>query len=112
MSILAQDTIVISPKTVKRIESEIDEIRNNTDVADVVASYAELEAYDTSKLTDNAIIKVLSDEEHEDAQTYYRWSVENEEFTFIGSIGPFYTKAESDEIEAQVREVFAEADAE
>lgn len=110
MSILAQDTIVISSKTVQRIDAEIEEIKNNTDVADVVADKAELDAYDTSRLTDNAIIKVLQDESENDASTYYRYVKSSDTFELIGSVGPYYTKAESDDIEAQVRSDFADAD--
>ena len=96
MSILAQDTIVISPSTVNHIESEIEELRGATDCADVVGTYAELQAYDTSKLTDQAIIKVLQDESQDDAQTYYRYVKSSDSFTLIGELGPYYTKAEDD----------------
>ena len=96
MSILAQDTILISPSTVNHIEQEIEELRGATDCADVVGTYAELQAYDTSKLTDQAIIKVLQDESQDDAQTYYRYSKSSDSFTLIGELGPYYTKAESD----------------
>ena len=74
MSILAQDTIVISPKTVKEIQQEIEDLKGATDCADVVGTKAELDAYDTSKLTDQSIVKVLQDESQNDAQTYYRYN--------------------------------------
>ena len=110
MSLLLQDTLVISPATVQRIDAEIEEIKNNTDVADVVADKAELDAYDTSKLTDNAIIKVLQDESENDASTYYRYIKSSDTFELIGSVGPYYTKAESDNIETQIRQDFTDAD--
>ena len=110
MSLLLQDTLVISPATVQRIDAEIEEIKNNTDVADVVADKAELDAYDTSRLTDNAIIKVLQDESVSDASTYYRYIKSSNTFELIGSVGPYYTKAESNDIEAQIRQDFAAAD--
>ena len=96
MSILAQDTIVISPSTVNKIESEIEELRGATDCADVVANKAALDAYDTSKLTDQSIVKVLQDESQNDAQTYYRYSKSSDSFTLIGELGPYYTKSEDD----------------
>lgn len=110
MSLLLQDTLVISPATVQRIDAEIEEIKNNTDVADVVTDKAELDAYDTSRLTDNAIIKVLQDESVSDASTYYRYIKSSNTFELIGSVGPYYTKAESDNIETQIRQDFAAAD--
>lgn len=110
MSLLLQDTLVISPATVQRIDAEIEEIKNNTDVADVVADKAELDAYDTSKLTDNAIIKVLQDESENDASTYYRYIKSSDTFELIGSVGPYYTKAESNDIETQIRQDFTDAD--
>jgi hypothetical protein len=96
MSLLLQDTLVISPATVNRIEQEIDDLRGATDCADVVQDKAALDAYDTSKLTDNAIVKVLQDESRNDAETYYRYSKSSDSFTFIGELGPYYTKSEND----------------
>ena len=86
MTLLLQDTLVISPATVQRIDAEIEEIKNNTDVADVVADKAELDAYDTSRLTDNAIIKVLQDESVDDASTYYRYIKSSDTFELIGTL--------------------------
>ena len=96
MSILAQDTIVISPKTVNEIKQDIEDLKGATDCADVVGTKAELDAYDTSSLTDQAIIKVLQDESQNDAQTYYRYNKSSDSFTLIGELGPYYTKSESD----------------
>lgn len=78
------------------LQEQIDAIVASSDVVDIVGTYADLEAYDTSKLHNNDIIKVLTDESKNDATTYYRWSTTTEEFTYIGAEGPFYTKAESD----------------
>ena len=56
----------------KKIWDEIEEIEMSSDVVDIVGTYAELQAYDTSKLHDNDIIKVLADETHDDSISYYR----------------------------------------
>ena len=77
------------------IWEEIEEIEAASDVTDVVGTHADLEAYDTSKLKDNDIIKVLEDETQNDQITYYRWDTETETFTLIGAIGPYYTKSEA-----------------
>ena len=78
------------------LQEQIDAISSASDVVDVVGTYAELQDYDTSKLSDNDIIKVLTDETHDDAISYYRWSDTTDAFTYIGSQGPFYTKSETD----------------
>lgn len=78
------------------LQGQIDAISSASDVVDVVGTYAELQAYDTSKLSDKDIIKVLTDETHDDAISYYRWNDTTNVFTYIGSQGPFYTKSETD----------------
>ena len=78
------------------LQGQIDAISSASDVVDVVGTYAELQGYDTSKLSDNDIIKVLTDETHDDAISYYRWNDTTNAFTYIGSQGPFYTKSETD----------------
>lgn len=78
------------------LQGQIDAISSASDVVDVVGTYVELQSYDTSKLSDNDIIKVLTDETHDDAISYYRWNDATNVFTYIGSQGPFYTKSETD----------------
>lgn len=78
------------------LQGQIDAIAASSDVTDIVGTYAELQAYDTTHLKDNDIIKVLTDSTHDNASTYYRWSTHTQTFTYIGSEGPYYTKAEAD----------------
>ncbi len=78
------------------LQEQIDAIVASSDVVDIVGTYAELQNYDTSKLHDNDIIKVLTDETRDDATTYYRWDDGTGTFTYIGSEGPYYTKGEAD----------------
>ena len=78
------------------LQEQIDAIVASSDVVDIVGTYAALQAYDTSKLHDNDIIKVLADETRDDAITYYRWDADISTWSYIGAEGPFYTKAESD----------------
>lgn len=78
------------------LQTQIDAINDSTDVKDVVGTYAELEAYDKSTLGDNDIIKVLEDESHDGAITYYRYSKADSDFNYIGETGPYYTKSETD----------------
>ena len=75
------------------LQTQIDAIVAGSDVKDIVGTYAQLQAYDTSTLGDRDIIKVLQDETHLDETTYYRWSTSTQTFTLIGEEGPYYTKA-------------------
>lgn len=77
------------------LQGQIDALAASSDVTDIVGTKAQLDNYDTSKLNDNDIIKVLQDESQNDETTYYRWSTTNQSFTLIGEEGPYYTKAES-----------------
>ena len=78
------------------LQRQIDAIAASSDVVDIVGTYTDLQNYDTTKLHDNDIIKVLDDSTHNDATAYYRWHTNTSTFTYIGSEGPFYTKSEAD----------------
>lgn len=83
------------------LQGEIDEIKNNPDVVDIVPTYAALQNYDTSGLTDKDIIRVLADETHDGASTYYRYSTATGTFTYIGKVGSYYTEDEVDALLAE-----------
>lgn len=80
------------------LQSQIDAITSASDVTDIVGTYAELQAYDTTELPDKSIIKVLQDESRNDETTYYRWVITNNvgAWVLIGEEGPYYTKSEAD----------------
>lgn len=80
------------------LQTQIDAITSASDVVDVVGTYEELENYDTSGLTDNDIVKVLEDETHDGETTYYRWDAENQTWNYVGAMGPYYTKSETDSL--------------
>lgn len=69
------------------IEEDIEELKNNPDVVDIVATYADLQAYDTSSLTDKDIIRVLQDSTHGNKSTYYRWTASSNSWTYVGEAG-------------------------
>lgn len=79
-----QSLIVGVAERIMDVEDEVEELKNNPDVADIVATYADLQAYDTSKLTDKDVIRVLADETHSGDSTYYRFSKQSGTFTYIG----------------------------
>lgn len=78
------------------IWAEINTIEMASDVVDIVGTYAALQAYDTSHLQDNDIIKVLKDETHSNATTYYRWNKTTSQFSYVGEEGPYYTTSQTD----------------
>lgn len=67
-------------------KKELDNYKNNPDVVDVVQNKAALNAYDTSKLTENDLVKVLDDESKNHMQTYYKWV--NNDWSYSGGLGP------------------------
>lgn len=80
------------------LQNQIDAITASSDVTDIVGTYAELQAYDTTDLPPNSIIKVLQDESRSDETTYYRWVITGGvgAWVLIGEEGPYYTKGEAD----------------
>lgn len=66
------------------VEEEVERLENNPDVVDIVATYQDLQDYDTSELTDKDIIRVLQDETHDGESTYYRYNKQSDTWTYIG----------------------------
>ena len=64
------------------LQKQVETIEAGSDVVDVVGTKAELNSYDTSKLTDGAVIKVLADETLNNAVAYYRWT--NSSWVLVG----------------------------
>ena len=98
---LAIDTIEAN---VEQLQDDVATIVAKSDVVDVVACYdndgdtskTDLVHYNTANLGDNDIIKVLDDETHGNAESYYRFSKANNTFTCIGSLSSSYTKTQTD----------------
>lgn len=68
------------------VEEEVEEIKNNPDVVDIVDTYADLEDYDTSGLTDKDIVRVIADETKGGLSSYYRWNSPSPGWNFVGVI--------------------------
>lgn len=82
-----QSYILDAIDRVQNVEDEVEELKNNPDVVDIVDTYADLQAYDKSTLTDKDIIRVLEDSTHSNKSTYYRYSASTDSFTYIGEAG-------------------------
>ena len=79
------------------LQKQIDTVNARADVVDVVGTKENLDGYDKTTLSDKDIIEVMADETHNGETTYYRYSTTEKVFTYIGSLGSFYTKGEADE---------------
>lgn len=77
------------------LQQQIDAVVAKSDVVDIVGTYADLIAYDTSELGDKDEIKVIADETHGNAISYYRWFTATQAWSYIGSEGPYLTKSEA-----------------
>lgn len=74
------------------LKEEVEDIKKSPDVAGVVGTYADLLAYDTSKLFPNSAILVLYDEHMPDqagrpTRSYYNWTGEVFEHIYSIEIG-------------------------
>lgn len=89
------------------VAQDLEDFKNSPDVVDIVRTYAALQAYDTSKLGDNDIVRVLQDEQHDGQSSYYRWDKTASTWTFIGTVGDYYTKTQTDTLLAGKQDVLA-----
>lgn len=79
------------------VDEAIENIELQSDVIDVLGTYADLQDYDTSSVGLNDLIKVISDETHGNATSYYRWEEVGSvaQWVFVASEGPYYTQSEA-----------------
>lgn len=103
LSVFATNTALGNETTAREngdiaLQNQIDAISASSDVVDIVGTHADLVDYDTSHIKANDIIKVIQDETHNNAMSYYRWVISGGtgSWVYVGSEGPFYTKSESD----------------
>ena len=81
------------------LQTQIDTINSRSDVVDVVATKADLDAYDKDITVDD-IIKVLQDETQDNATSYYRNTAKSKPYVWelVGVLGPYYTQGQVDKL--------------
>lgn len=84
-----QKLIYAAAVRVNNLDEEVQAIKNNPDVVDIVATYQDLQDYDKTTLTDKDVIRVLSDSQHDGYSTYYRFDSDTNSFTYIGKVDAF-----------------------
>lgn len=82
-----QSLIYDAAVRVNTLDEEVQELKSNPDVVDIVSTYQDLQNYDTSTLTDKDIIRVLSDSTHGNQSSYYRYNATTEQWTYVGTGG-------------------------
>lgn len=82
--------------TTEQLSQRIEDIVNSPDVRYIVDTYADLEAIAQSTIGDQDYARVLQDETHEDASTYYQFNKTEQKWTYVGQTGPYYTKEQID----------------
>lgn len=96
LRVMLEEEILDRENADEAIWDEIEKIELSSDVVDIVGTYADLQSYDTTNLQDNDIIKVLQDETHDGAISYYRWNKTTQTFSYVGEEGPYYTQTQTD----------------
>lgn len=84
-----QNLIYDAAVRVNNLDNEIQTLKNNPDVVDIVSTYSDLQSYDISTLTDKDIIRVLSDSTHGGYSTYYRFNSTTSNFDYVGKVDAF-----------------------
>lgn len=79
------------------LQNQIDTIEAGKNVADIIGTYAELEAYPITNIAVGDIIQVMADETQGGSTSNYRLTSKSPKtWILIGSEAPTYTKTESD----------------
>lgn len=89
----------------KAINQRIDDVVNSPDVRYIVDTYADLEKIDKSGIGDQDYARVLQDETHDNASTYYQFSTASQSWKYVGQTGPYYTKGQIDEMIGDIESV-------
>lgn len=100
---MSLDTIMPMCSAIKDNGDAIELLKAATDVIDVFGTYSAFEENSGTLtaegyLTDKDIIKVLEDESYSSMQVYYQYTSANNSWSAIGSLDPYYSKSDIDNI--------------
>lgn len=93
---------------INEVANDLAEYKNSPDVRFIEPTYAALEALDKTGIGDKDYARVLQDENHDDASTYYQYDLATETWNYVGEVGEYYTKQQ---IDAQVQTLTNNIDA-
>lgn len=92
------------------LTQRVEDIVNSPDVRYIVDTYADLEAIDKNTIGDQDYARVLQDETHEQASTYYQFTKAQNNWVYVGMTGPYYTKEEIDNMIGDVESLLTKLD--
>lgn len=92
------------------LNERIDDVVNSPDVRFIVDSYTALEAIDKTSVGDQDYARVLQDETHEGASTYYQFNKATNSWTYIGEVGSYYTKQQIDDMIGDIESLLTNLD--
>lgn len=92
------------------VNQRITDIQNSPDVRFIEGTYAELEALDKSDIGDKDYARVLQDENHDGASTYYQFDLATQTWNYVGEVGSYYTKQQIDEMIGDVESLLTKLD--
>lgn len=95
---------------INKLAEELEEYKNSPDVRYITDTYTELEAIDKNTIGDQDYARVLQDETHENASTYYQFNKTDNEWAYVGQTGPYYTKQEIDSMIGDVQSLLTKLD--
>lgn len=81
---------------INQVATDLQDYQNSPDVRFIEPTYAALEAMDKTGVGDKDYARVLQDETHEGASTYYQFNATSQEWEYVGEVGDYYTKPQID----------------
>lgn len=94
------------------IHQRITDIQNSPDVRFIEPTYAALEELDKTGIGDKDYARVLQDENHDGASTYYQFDLANQTWDYVGEVGSYYTKEQINAMIGDINSVLDEINGE
>lgn len=78
------------------LDQRVTDMQNSPDVRFIEPTYAALEELDKTGIGDKDYARVLQDENHQGASTYYQFNLADQTWEYVGEVGSYYTKEQID----------------